>query len=217
MPGPLPLHKRLRLAQALVLSTLLLLACGCFGGGAGAPADTQQKPAEEQDAAAANQGQTAPRNTLRASMPALTKMSTGSEFEFVLSGSFSDPLHQASARIVFDSRVAELVSASRGDLIPQNAVYLARTDMAPGSLDIPAGIAGLGYDAVVPFAFTRLPEDPASTSSEGELLRLRFRLRGPARAGQPAVRLLNDQEWLQLRDSAGRRLSFDFEAREEAR
>ncbi|MCC7479552.1 hypothetical protein IT575_14005 [bacterium] len=203
----------MRCAAALLL--LLPLLGGCFGSAADRNAAS---PAEEQPAAESRPAAdpVASRNVLRYSMPALASLSPGAEFDLVLSADFESPLHQASARFVYDSSVLEAVRAQRGALFPEDAVFLARTDMQPGSLDLAPALRQQGIDAAVPFAYTRLPEDPASGPVAGELLRLRFRLKAAPQRGKAALQMLSDQDWLQLRDSAGRRIAFNLESVEEA-
>lgn len=210
---PLPLHSR-RALGGLPLVILTLALTSCFGGGTSAPADSQsaQQPAAQTPPAAP--AADAPRNSLTVRLPAVEKLGVGAEFDYVLGAQCADGLFQGSARVLYDSRVLKPLRAERGGLIPGGAAFIAGSDTAPGTLEVPAAEAAAGYDGVVPFAFTQLPGDRVLDSQPGELLRLRFRIVGNAQPGVAPVKLLNDPNFLQLRNSVGQRLQFSIDTRE---
>jgi hypothetical protein len=205
---------RFKTLRLLVCALTSLFLTSCFGSNSAPVVDAGQqqqgtaaKPAGQQDQAEQQ------RNVLSTSMPALARLAPGVEFDFVVAADFKDPLFQASTRVLYDSRKVELVSAQRGGLVPDGAIFMARTDVARGALPVPESAAAAGMDSVVPAAFTGLPGDHAASPARGELLRLRFRLLAPTgNAGAP-VRLQGDPDFLQLRDSSGRRLPFDIESK----
>jgi len=177
--------------RALVLLGLL---AGCGGGGQQVTPLMDSTPVEL--AAPASEG--APeRNRLTASMPALSSLAAGAEFDFLLSVELAEELYQCSARIGYDPAVVQPVAAEYGALIPSDAVRLPWAEA----------------EGVVPLAFTALPGRSGIQSGRGELWRVTFRLTG-APGGDRAVWLVNEAEFLQLRDRVGRRLSFDLASEE---
>jgi len=196
------------LALVVGLSTLFFNLIGCGGGSS----PTVQQP---QDAAAPDDsaGQGAPeRNVLTTNMPALGTLSAGAQFDFVIRGEFVDELFQGSGRVLYDPSLVEPLKAERGAFIPSSNVFMARCNLAAGTLASPEP----QLSGVIPFAFTGLPGERGHTAGRGELLRVRFRLLARPQAGA-AVHLQNDMEYLQLRDAQGRRLSFDFASEEVSR
>jgi len=133
------------------------------------------------------------RNTLTASLPALAQLAPGSEFDYVLSTELTEELYQMSGRIGFDPAVVRPVGVTYGSLLPADAVRMSRDDLPD----------------IVPFAFTAQPGRSGIGAGRGELLRVRFQLVGTPADGS-AVWLINEAEYLQLRDRIGRRLSFDL-------
>ena len=144
------------------------------------------------------------RNVLRTRMPALATLAGAAEFDFIVSMQLDDALFQGSGRIVYDPLYLEPLRAERGALIPQSAVFIAPLTSELPADSLPAGMAA------IPFAFTMLPEQPAIPASSGELLCVRFRLKQATHKAR-AVYLLNNAEYLQLRDAQGQRLAFDLE------
>lgn len=178
--------------SAILLATLILNALPGCGGGASRglvpPVDTAAPAVES----AADQGEPT-RNRLVATMPSLSRLAVGAEFDYVLSVELAEELYQLSARIGFDPAVVQPVDVEYGALLPPDAVVLSRT----------------GEAEIVPFAFTALPGRTGIQPGRGELLRVRFRL-ATEPAGGRAIWLVNEAEFLQLRDRIGRRLSFDL-------
>lgn len=191
-----------QISIAVVLAVLLAIFMlnalpGCGGGGGRQlmpPVDNttpEVQPAVEDGAPT--------RNALVATMPALSSLAPGAEFDYVLSVELAEELYQLSARIAFDPAVVRPVDVEHGALLPADAVVMSR----------------LGEEEIVPFAFTALPGRVGIQPGRGELVRVRFRLTGDPH-GARAVWLVNEAEFLQLRDRIGRRLSFDL-ANEEVR
>ena len=175
---------------AVVILLLLFAACG--GGTSVAPDLAGSSGEQLQQATPATDG-LPQRNRLVASMPSPAGLGTGDEFEFTLRCELAKELYQCSGRIVFDPAVVEPVAANWGAMVPGDAVTLAK----------------LNEPGMVPFAFTALPGYNGAAAGTGELLRVRFRLKGePARGLR--IRLRNDAEFLQLRNRIGRRLAFDL-------
>jgi len=149
-------------------------------------------------------------------LPSLADKPAGTEVELVLRGSFAQPVFQGSARVVYDSSVVAPVKAERGALLPAGEIVLARADAAPGSIPLSDTDRPASFDGVVPFAFTGRPGGASITPGGGELLRVRFRLKVAHPQGIP-IRLQNDPQYLQLRNSKGQRLDFDLEREAGAR
>ena len=184
-------HISIAVVLAILLAIFMLNALpGCGGGGQRLmPPVDNTPPALEPDA---DEG--APtRNTLLATMPALSGLAPGAEFDYVLSVELVEELYQLSARIAFDPAVVEPVDVAYGALLPSDAVVMSRRNEAE----------------IVPFAFTALPGRAGIQPGRGELLRVRFRLAGNPSGGR-AIWLVNEAEFLQLRDRVGRRLFFDL-------
>lgn len=183
----------MRRAILLIISLIVLFSPSCGGGGGVAPLKHEQVQGSPRSYEIQPNASLPARNRLIARMPVLSHYSSGSEFEFILAGEFKDSLFQMSARILFDENIVSPVSVHRGDLIPGDAVFMAKLDRA-------------GY---IPLAFTRLPGQEGVSPGCGELLKVRFRL-----LSQPQpnfrIRLLNDPAYLQLRDKNRGRLSFDL-------
>jgi hypothetical protein len=173
---------------------LLGLLAGCGGGGQQITPLIDSTPAVV-EAPGAEEAPT--RNRLVASMPALGSLAAGSEFDYLVSVELAEELYQCSARVGYDAAVVQPVTAEYGALIPADAVRLPWAEA----------------DGVVPLAFTALPGRAGIQSGRGELLRVTFRLTG-APSGGRAVWLVNEAEFLQLRDRVGRRLSFDLASEE---
>jgi hypothetical protein len=146
-------------------------------------------------------------------MTSLAALLPGAEFDFVVRADLKDELFQASTRVLYDSSVLAAVSVERGEALPANCLFISKLDAERGSLAVPEKEAADGLDRVIPAAFTGRPGDPALRPGKHELLRLRFRLLEPIGRRAAPVRLQNDRDFLQLRDSAGRRIPFDFESR----
>ena len=180
--------------NTLRILLLLGLLAGCGGGG------RQLTPVMDSNppVAAAPVSEDAPtRNRLVASMPALGSLPVGTEFDFVVSAELAEELYQCSARIGYDPAAVVPVDASYGALIPSDAVRMPHAKA----------------DGVVALAFTALPGRAGIQAGRGELLRLTFRLVNAPMSGR-AVWLVNEAEFLQLRDRNGRRLSFDLASEE---
>jgi len=184
----------------LLLVVILLIAgiaaglLGCGGGGNNLPT-----PAAEESLSVDPITDVAiERNRLVASMPALGRLASGSEFDFVISAELAEELYQCSLRVAYDPAVVQPVDAAFGNDVPGGMVRLARLDT----------------DGLVPCALTALPGETGIAAGDRELLRIRFRLTGTPEGR--AVRLVNDTGFLQLRSRDGRRLSFDL-ATEEVR
>jgi hypothetical protein len=174
----------------LLASFALAVLGGCGGGGQHVmpPVETTAPAGQP----AGNSG-LPERNILTASLPALSQLAPGSEFDFVLSAALAEELYQMSGRIGFDPAVVRPVGSEFGALLPADAVRMSRDDLPD----------------TVPFAFTAQPGRSGIGAGRGELLRVRFRLLGSP-AGGRAVWLVNEAEFLQLRDRIGRRLRFDL-------
>lgn len=204
--------------RALPLCALLagLVACGGHSNSLPTDPDRAAAPAPATPGAtgAAGGAVGSGHGRLSTSFPDLHGLPAGSEFEFVLAADFAEPVFQGSARILFDSALVEPVDALPGGLLPADEVVLARADLPAGTLALSALDRPAALDGCVPFAFTGRPGTAPLPPGHGELLRIRFRLRVASPAGIP-VRLQDDPEFLQLRDAAGHRLSFDL-AREVA-
>lgn len=191
---------------ATALLAIGLLACG--GGGTYLPpADTNpdqgtpQLPGE--DAPAPDEGalpETQAANRLVLSAPGLAGLASGAEFDAVLSGEFVEDVYQGSCRLSFDPALLEPVSAEVGGLVLADMVTLADT----------------AQNGFVPFAFTALPGGASIPPGSGELLTVRFRLLGQP-GGGARIRLINEPEFLQLRDRNSRRLRFNLESVAEGR
>jgi hypothetical protein len=194
-----------RIAATALLATGLL-ACG--GGGTYLPpADTNldvgtpQLPGE--DTTVPDEGalpEAEPANRLVLTLPGLAGLAPGTEFDAVLSGEFVEEVYQGSCRLSYDPAVYEPVSAEVGGLVLADMVTLADT----------------AQDGFVPFAFTALPGGASIPPGSGGLLTVRFRLLGQPGAGA-RIRLLNEPEFLQLRDRNSRRLRFNLESVMEGR
>lgn len=185
------LSVRAILSGIFAVSLLSWILAGCGGSGSQPIPPMTQGPVA-QTPEAAEEGMPT-RNRLVARMPALGQLAPGTEFEYIVSVELAEELYQCSARVGYDPQVVEPVDVEYGELLPSDAVLMSRA----------------GADGIVPFAFTALPGRAGVAPGRGELLRLRFRLTGtPGRTR--AVWLINDAEFLQLRDRIGRRLAFDL-------
>jgi hypothetical protein len=207
--------------RRLILIILTLLIAAVSGSACGSRshqlANNQPQPnGPSAPSAPVDAANKAVRTQLVTSLPALQGLPAGSEFEFTLSGSFTEPVFQGSARLLYDSSVVQPVSATAGKVLPSGAVVLARTDAHPGVLAISSNDRPANMDGCVPFAFTGRPGGASITPGGGELLRVRFRLK-IAKPGSIPVRLQNDPEFLQLRNSQGQRVAFDLEREVAAR
>ena len=138
-----------------------------------------------------------PRNMLILDSAAIGRLKPGDEFDVVVKGRFIDEVYQGSARIAFDQELMRPVEAKRGSMLLSDMIH----------------IAGINQPQHVPFSFTALPGNAGIAPGEGELLRIRFRLTGTPGPGKH-IWLINEAEFLQLRDRQGQRLSFDLETRE---
>jgi hypothetical protein len=197
----------MRSFMAIVASIVaLLLLSGCtFNGGTPTPTSTLQPAAGHVLNPAPDQNT---RCVLRTKMPALASFTSGEEFDFCVSADLTCPLFQGSGRIIYDPRELEPLRVDRGTLIPANYVFIAplnTSNVDPSTL--PAGMA------VVPFAFTGTPEQAPIQPQTGELLAVRFKVKQPIVEPHP-VYILNNLEFLQLRNSSGGRLAFDLESLE---
>lgn len=189
--------------RRLILGTLaLLVLCAPGCGGQGHSNSTVNDPAAPETAAPLEH------NRLTLSLPALGTLAAGAEFDAVLEGAFTEELFQGSGRLIYDSSVLQPVASQRGAFIPAGDIFVARDNIAPGTLP---GEGSL--DGVIPFAFTGRPGESGIAPGSGELLRVRFKLLAPA-AGATRLRLMNNAEYLQLRDNTGRRLAFDLATEE---
>jgi hypothetical protein len=203
-----PRQMRVKIWRLLPLALTLLLAAaiGC-GEKAALTAPPSPTPPGTELPSGNDAGQLN-RNLLSTSMPALAGLSTGAEFEFVISVKCTDPLYQGSGRVLYDPAVMQPVAAMRGSAIPAGFLFSAKLDAATVASN---GLSGLPPVAgMVPYAFTGLPDAPGRVAS-GELCRVRLRLLRPA-GPDSAVRLLNNASYLQLRGPAGNRLAFDLHA-----
>lgn len=185
-------HRPKTLVRYFMLAGFVLAVLVGCGGGGGPRLMPPVDQALPQTAAPQTQG-VPERNRLVASQPALAQLAPGSEFDFVLSADLSQELYQMSSRIGFDPAVVQPESVTYGSLLPSDAVRMSRRDLPD----------------TVPFAFTAPPGHAGIPAGSGELLRVRFRLLGNPVGGR-AVWLVNNAEYLQLRDRIGRRLSFDL-------
>lgn len=169
---------------------------------------TGPKPNQQQSESPAAVDAT--RTRIVTELPALSGKPAGTEFEFVLRATLTEPVFQGSARIVFDSSVVEPIMAVHGKGLPAGEIVLARTDAAPGTLALSAVDRASSFDGCVPFAFTARPGGATLTPGGAELLRVKFRLKHGSPDGIP-VRLQNDPEFLQLRNAKGQRIAFDLD------
>ena len=175
------------LTGSITLAMLGLLACS---GGAGRVAPMQSPAPQNPAAPVAGVGEG---NRLILSLPSVADLAAGSEFEAALHAEFAGEVFQGSTRIGYDPAVLEVLDAERGELLPPHMLH----------------VAGLTQSGYVPFAFTAQPGEAAVEEGSGELLRLHFRLL-KAHSGRTPITLINEPEFLQLRDRQGRRLPFDI-------
>ena len=197
----------------LILVVLLAAACGSrakhFDNQAAANAPAKPQPTVQS-------GDDQPRSRLISGLPSLSGKPAGTEFEFTLRASLTEPAFQGSARVLYDSSLVEPVNAVQGKDLPSGEVVLARTDARPGTLELSSLDRPAGLDGCVPFAFTARPGGASIPPGGAELLRVKFRLLRANPDGIP-VRVQNDPQFLQLRDSKGRRIAFDLEREAGAR
>ncbi len=172
-----------------VLIVGILAAPGCSGGGKQLRLASPQQPVAQDETPQQLPG----RNVLTSATSSLAGMNAGGEFEFTLSAQLAEETKQGCGRIIYDPTIATPVSVDKGGLIPSSFVFFSKLD-APG---------------VVPYAFTSLPSQRGISPGKGELLRVRFRLLQPPPSGFK-IRLQNDGAYLQLRNAAGGRMSFDL-------
>lgn len=183
---------------------VLLALIGCTGGSSALSIAPKTNPQQTPDATSPDAvGKTA-RNALYVHLPELSRLAVGAHFDVILSAQFKAGLFQGSGRLAYDSRVVQPVSASRG-AIPGDNIFVAKLNSPPASNPATAG----GLDGVVPFAFTGLPGTAGFAPDSAELLRVRFKLLAVPAAHYP-VALINDPQYLQLRNPQGQRLSFDL-------
>jgi hypothetical protein len=149
-------------------------------------------------------------------LPSLNGKPAGTEFEFVLRATLTEPVFQGSARIVYDSSVVEPVSAIHGKGLPSGEVVLMRSDTRPGTLVLSDVDRAANFHGCVPFAFTAKPGGASLAPGGAELLRVKFRLKQASPRNIP-VRLQNDPEFLQLRSDKGQRIAFDLDREAGAR
>jgi hypothetical protein len=188
----------------LVLSVCVLLALiGCSGGSSALSIAPKTNPQQTPDATSPDAVVQTARNALNVRLPELSRLAVGAQFDVILSAQFKTGLFQGSGRLAYDSRVVQPVSAIRGALLNDN-LFVAKLDTHPAN-----STAAGGLDGVVPFAFTGLPGSPGFTPDSAELLRVRFKLLAVPAASYP-VALINDPQYLQLRNPQGQRLSFDL-------
>ncbi len=188
---PIRMTSRLCFIFVFVVLVVVLSFTSCGGGNrrpvieVGIP---QPEPAQSVEDTSSPE-----RTALISITPPIHNVSVGGEFEFVLMGEFSESIHQASGRIVYESSYVEPVEVKRGELIPDDAIFVAKLD------------AG----SVIPFAFTVLPGGKDIQPGSGELLRVKFRLVKRPPSGF-RIRLMNNPAFLQLRDMRGKRVPFDL-------
>ncbi len=187
---------RLALFAVLAAAVLAVAAISCgrgnkpsafHGGPSGKPAAS--KPETPIDTSAPD------RNTLTVVSPDIAAMSAGDEFDVQLKFELAEELYQMSGRLVYDRRFVQPVRASRG-AVPDSAVFFAKLD----------------HPEFVPFAFTQTNGGRGIPAGKGEILSVMFRIIADP-AGAPRVRLLNDAQFLHLRNGKRERLSFDLEHR----
>jgi len=190
-----------------LVAVFMLNACGggaisLSPGGAAAPQDSGaiDPPDNPADVVTPGTEERVLRNTLSLTIPPLARLTPGTEFAVTLGASFIGEVYGGSARIGFDPAVVQPVDSRIGGLVPGSMVHLT----------------GLDQPRHVPFAFTALPGDNGIVDASGELVTVTFRMVGPIGGGQP-VYLINEYEFLQLRDRQGQRLGFDLETRSEVR
>jgi hypothetical protein len=201
--------KRARIWRLMPLACVLLLALSPGCGGKAAPLSLPvPTPAAPQPPAGDGVEQPG-RNLLSTSMPALTGLSAGAGFEFVIRVKCTDTLYQGSGRVLYDPGLLQPVAVVRGQAIPASFLFSSKLDAAPVTSDGMSGLPPLA--GVVPFAFTGLPDAPGQAATAGELCRIKFRLLRQA-GSSSTVRLLNDAAYLQLRGPTGNRLAFDLQA-----
>lgn len=150
------------------------------------------------------------RSHLVSELPGLAGKPAGTEFEFILRATLTEPVFQGSARITYDSSLVEPLTTTRGKDLPGGEIVLARTDAAPGTLDLSTTDRDPNFDGCVPFAFTARPGGPSLAPGGAELLRVKFRLKRASPNVIP-VRLQNDPQSLQLRNDKGQRITFDLD------
>ena len=167
--------------------------------------NTPQQPQSDPVAAVDD----AARTRLISELPSLAGKPAGTEFEFVLHATLTEPVFQGSARIVYDSSIVEPVTAIHGKDLPSGAIVLARINV-PGTLSLSSVDRATNLDGCVPFAFTARPGGSAISPGAAELLRAKFRLKRASPDGIP-IRLQNDPQFLQLRSSKGQRIVFDLD------
>ncbi len=175
----------------IILLTLFLHGCGGGGGVSHSRSDRLGNP--QTNTQLPSESPPPQRNRLVTSTPILNKLSPGQEFDFVLRAELKDELFQTSARILYDPSVFSPIRTSKGNLIPEDAVFFAKLDK----------------EGLLPFAITRLPGSEGIRAGTGEILRVRFRLLSTPQANS-RIRLQNEPAFLQLRDKSGGRLSFDL-------
>ena len=178
----------------VILVGLILIACGRgrilrpnADNSVPAPTAPNAQPGDTQQTGMPD------RNVLVVSTPDTSVLDAGAEFDVAVRFEFKEEVYQGSGRLTFDGDLVEPMRVVQGEAIPSDAVFMSRL-VEPG---------------FVPYAFTSLEGAPGIAAGKGTLLTVRFRLKAkPERCLK--MRLLNDAEHLQLRDSKGRRLSFDL-------
>ncbi len=127
-------------------------------------------------------------------VPAIDDLGEGQEFSAVISLDLVDSVHQGVLRVLYDSQSMTPVEISPGAMFQPDMVRIAELDNS-------------GF---LPLAFTALPGGRDIQPGQGELFRIRFRLKQPgSMAGRISFR--SDREFLQLRDQAGHHLGFDVQ------
>lgn len=188
----------MRLALFALLAALVFAAaaisCGRSGrapvyqgGPSGKPASAQ--PETPGDSSAIQ------RNTLFVVSPDFSALSFGDEFDVKIDFELAEEMYQMSGRLIYDRRFVQPVRATRG-AIPDSAVFFAKID----------------HPDFVPFAFTQTGGARGIPAGKGEILSVMFRVIADP-AGAPRVRLLNDAQYLHLRNGKRERLAFDLEHR----
>lgn len=135
------------------------------------------------------------RNTLVVVSPDFSAMTAGEEFDVSLKLELAEEMYQMSGRLVFDRNFVQPVRVTRG-AVPDSAVFFAKLD----------------HPDFVPFAFTQTDGARGIPAGKGEMLTVRFKIIADPK-GAPRVRLLNDAQYLHLRNSKRERLAFDLEHR----
>jgi hypothetical protein len=118
-------HRVLSLAFICALFALFALSCGSRGRQQLVDNSGQRNMPQPRGTEQPASGNDQPRTRIVTELSALSGLPAGSEFEFTLRATLTEPVFQGSARIVYDSNHVEPVAAINGRDLPSGAVVLA--------------------------------------------------------------------------------------------